>query len=80
MQDLSVTIDETEPLQLTESTEYVAPSLCLTEMMYAEIGAPLVVGAVQVTVTLSGANEVDGMAGSDGIAAAKTVVAVDIAP
>jgi hypothetical protein len=49
-------------------------------MMYAVIEAPLVVGAVQVTVTLSGANEVDGMAGSDGIAAAKTVVAVDIAP
>lgn len=33
VQDLVVTIDETDPLQSTESTEYVAPSLCRTVIM-----------------------------------------------
>jgi hypothetical protein len=44
------------------------------------IAAPFVDGAVQLTVTLSGANEVDGMAGKDGMEAAKIVTAEDIDP
>ena len=65
---------------MTESTVYVAPSLCLTVIMYALIDAPFVVGAVQLTVTVSGAKVVDGIAGSDGIEAARIVTADDIEP
>jgi hypothetical protein len=48
--------------------------------MYAVIAAPFVVGAVQLTVTVSGAKVVDGIAGSDGIEAARIVTADDIDP
>lgn len=80
MQDRAVTIDVAAPLQSTESTEYVAPSLYLTVIMYAVISAPLIVGFVQLIVTLSGANVVEGIDGSEGIEAAKTVAAADIDP
>jgi hypothetical protein len=48
--------------------------------MYAVISAPLIVGFVQLIVTLSGANVVEGIDGSEGIEAAKTVTAADIDP
>ena len=78
--NLSVTIVPIVPLQLTESTVNVAPSPCLTLIMQAVTVAPFAVGSYQLIVTVSGANEVVGIAGAEGLSAARIVTAVEFAP
>jgi len=49
--------------QLDRSAEYVVKSPCLIVTVYPVIGLPLLSGAVQVTITLSGYQIVFGATG-----------------